>query len=188
MSGTDRDLHRAFLAIGSNIAPQRHLLLAVEHLSTLGTIRAVSSVYESPPVDGSSQPNYLNAAVLLSTTMTPERLCREALPAIEAELGRVRDPQNRNAARTIDLDLALFDESVLTIDHRQIPDPEIAERAFLAIPLAELSEDYVVPTLHRSLKELAAPHRSAASLTPRPDLDLRKNLVDVEKQEPARFC
>lgn len=173
MSGTDSSTHRAFIALGSNIDPEQHLPLAVQRLSTLGAIVAVSSVYESPPADGASQPHYLNAAVLLSTTLSAEQLCREALPAIETELGRVRDPADRYAARTIDLDLALYDEQVLSIDHRQIPDPEIPERAFLAVPLAELCGDYLVPAMHRTLEELAAPHRAAGSLTPRPDVVLR---------------
>lgn len=172
MSATDQVLHRAFIALGSNIDPARHLPLAVERLRTLGPIVALSSVYESPPVDGSSQPHYLNAAVLLSTHLSAERLCREALPAIETELGRVRDPANPYAPRTIDLDLALYDEQILTIDHRRIPDPEIAERAFLAIPLAELCGEGLVPTLGRTLEELAAPYRTAGGLTPRLDIVL----------------
>ena len=172
MNGNDRTSHRAFIALGSNIDPQRHLPLAVARLGTLGSVVAVSGVYESPPVDGSSQPHYLNAAVLLSTSLTADQLCREALPAIESELGRVRDSADRYAPRTIDLDLALFDDLVLTIDHRRIPDPEIPERAFLAIPLAELCEQQVVATLRRTLGELAAPHRTAGQLTPRPDVVL----------------
>src|SRR5690606_33496684 len=147
----------SFIALGSNIDPERNLPLAVERLSSLGRIDAVSSVYESPPADGSSQPAYLNAAVLLSTRLSAQRLCREALPAIEADLGRVRDPADRNAPRTIDLDLALYNERVLSINHRRVPDPEIAVRAFLAVPLAELCPDYVVPATECTLEQLAAP-------------------------------
>lgn len=172
MSGTDGRTHHAFIALGSNIEPEQHLRLAVQRLSALGTIIALSNVYESPPVDGSAQPHYLNAAALLSTDLTADQLCREALPAIETDLGRVRDPTDRYAARTIDLDLALYDEEVLAIDHRRIPDPEIGERAFLAVPLAELCADYVVPAVHRTLEELAAPHRTAGDLTLRSDLVL----------------
>jgi 2-amino-4-hydroxy-6-hydroxymethyldihydropteridine diphosphokinase len=188
VSGTDGGTHRAFIALGSNIEPARHLPLAVERLSALGTIAAVSSVYESPPVDGSAQPDYLNAAVLLATTLSPDQLCHEALPAIEDDLGRLRDPQDRYAPRTIDLDLALYDEQVLTIGHRRIPDPEIPERDFLAVPLAELCGDYRVPALDRTLEELAAPHRSAGSLTPRPDVVLRTKVKPAAEGPASRPC
>lgn len=188
MSGSDEAQHRAFIALGANIEPKRYLPLAVERLAALGGVVVLSGVYESPPVDGSSQPHYLNAAVLLSTTLTPDQLCREALPGIEAELGRVRDPADRFAPRTIDLDLVLYDEQILTIDHRQIPDPEISERAFLAIPLAELCEDLIVPSLQRTLGELAAPHRAAGSLTPRPDVVLRAAQTPVRPRQASRSC
>ena len=173
MNATDGPLHHAFIALGSNIDPERNLPIAVAALSRLGRVSAVSSVYESPPVDGSNQPNYLNAAVLLLTAQSAEQLCTASLPAIEQELGRVRDPTDRYAARTIDLDLALFDSDELTIGHRRIPDPEIADRAFLSIPLAELDGNRPVPPTGRTLDQLAAPHRARDSLLLRSDIVLR---------------
>jgi 2-amino-4-hydroxy-6-hydroxymethyldihydropteridine diphosphokinase len=172
VNATDGRPHHAFIALGSNIDPQRHLPLAVGSLSRIGEIAAASAVYESPPADGSDQPNYLNAAVLLLTDFSAEQLCTVSLPAIEAKLGRVRDPADRNAPRTIDLDLALYDVDELTIGHRRIPDPEIADRAFLAIPLAELRGDWPVPPTGQVLDQLAAPHRACQSLILRSDVDL----------------
>jgi len=169
------------VALGSNIEPEQYLPEAVDRLQQYGDILAVSAVYESPPVDGSEQPNYLNAALLLATSLTAEQLCREALPAIEHDLGRVRDPSNRYASRTIDLDLALYDTSVLQIDHRHVPDPEIADRAFLAIPLAELDPSYVVPGIGISLQQLAKPHRGAGSLSHRPDVELRSAMRNASR-------
>jgi 2-amino-4-hydroxy-6-hydroxymethyldihydropteridine diphosphokinase len=133
-------------------------------------VTAVSSVYESLPADGSDQPNYLNAAVLLLTDLSAVQLCTASLPAIEKELGRVRDPDNRYAPRTIDLDLALYDADELTIGHHRIPDPEIADRAFLAIPLAELRGDWPVPPTKKSLHQLAGRHRANNSLVLRSDV------------------
>lgn len=173
MSDSDRRHHQAFIALGSNIDPQRHLPLAVEQLRGLGEVITVSAVYESPPVDGANQANYLNAAVLLMTELSAEHLCRQSLRGIEADLGRVRDPDDRYAARTIDLDLVLYDDAILTIDHRQIPDPEIAEHAFLAIPLAELEGDRLLPTTNSTLAQLAAAHRQDQTLIRRPDVCLR---------------
>ena len=167
--------HRAFVALGSNIDPELNLPAAVRELATLGEIAAVSRVYESPPVDGSAQANYLNAAVLLLTDLSAETLCRQSLPAIEATLGRVRDPHDKNAARTIDLDLVLYDEDVLTIDHRRIPDPEISERPFLAVPLAELDPKCHVPGLGRTLSDVAASFAGNSTLTVRSDIEFRSN-------------
>lgn len=161
------------MALGSNIEPERYLPKAVERLRLLGDVLAVSAVYESPPADESDQPNYLNAAVLLAVPLSAAELCRAAFPAIEAELERVRDPANRNAPRTIDVDLALYDDCILEIDHRRIPDPEIADRAFLAIPLAELEPSHIIPGLGVSLAQVAEPHRTTGSLTRRTDVMLK---------------
>lgn len=147
--------------------------MAVRELAGLGTIHAVSRVYESLPADGSDQPNYLNAAVLLETDLSAEELCRTELPAIEAKLGRVRDSQDRNAARTIDLDLALYDASVLQVDHRWIPDPDILVRPFLAVPLAELDGTYCHPQTGSTLEDIAIRLRTSGMLAPRPDITLK---------------
>jgi 2-amino-4-hydroxy-6-hydroxymethyldihydropteridine diphosphokinase len=167
--------HRAYIALGSNIEPEANLPIAVEELSALGEVKTVSQVYESPPVDGSNQENYLNAAVLLLTDLSAETLCRQSLPAIEADLGRIRDPENKNGPRTIDLDLVLYNDDVLTIDHRRIPDPEIASRPFLAIPLAELEATWHVPGIGRTLGDIAESLAGDSTLTVRPDVQLRRN-------------
>ena len=166
--------HRAYLGLGSNIDPERHLPAAVIELAALGTVAAVSCVYESASVGDTEQPNYLNAAVLLMTARSAEQLCRIELPAIELRLGRVRDPGNRNAARTIDLDLVLFDNAVLTVDHRRIPDPDIMERPFLAVPLAEVDGEFAHPVTGERLVVIAERvRRSGSEIKQRPDVVLR---------------
>lgn len=147
--------HRVYLVLGSNIEPEANLLRAVEMLGAYGDLAAVSRVWESPPADGPDQPNYLNAAILLETRLSAEELQREMIPAIERKLGRVRDPQDKNAPRTIDVDLALFDDAVLAVDHRRIPDPDILRRPFVAVPLAEIDPGYVHPQNGRTLHEIA---------------------------------
>src|SRR5262245_37053189 len=101
--------HRAYLLLGSNIDPERNLPAACRLLAAHGRIVAASKVWESEPADGSAQANYLNAAVLLETRHTADDLRRSVLPGIESGLGRVRDPHDKYAARTIDIDIALFD-------------------------------------------------------------------------------
>lgn len=165
--------HRAYIGLGSNIDAERNLPIAVEELSALGTIAAVSSVYESAAVGDAQQPNYLNAAVLLLTELSAEQLCRQALPSIESRMGRVRDPGNKNAARPIDLDLVLFDDAVRTIDHRQIPDSDIFQRAFLAVPLAEIDGDYVHPQTGQRMSAIAKEVRiGSQDIRQRPDVVL----------------
>jgi len=148
--------HRAFLALGSNIAPEENLPAAVRLLAAFGTVRKVSSVWETLPVGFTDQPNFLNAALLLETDLSARDLWLDAIRKIEQSLHRVRDRHNRNAPRTIDIDIALFNRNVLTIEHRRIPDPDLLERPFLAIPLAELDPDYVHPQTGQTLSGIAA--------------------------------
>jgi 2-amino-4-hydroxy-6-hydroxymethyldihydropteridine diphosphokinase len=166
-------MHRAYIGLGSNIEPQRYLAAAVARLSLLGEVAAGSCVYESEAVGDAGQANFLNAAVLLKTELPAARLC-EALRTIESQLDRVRDPHNCNAPRTIDLDLVLFDDDVLNIGHRRIPDPDILERSFLAVPLAELDPDLIHPETGESLAAIAERTRkTGTALRARPDVNLR---------------
>jgi len=164
--------HRAYLLLGSNIDPEQNLPAGCRLLAAHGRIIAASQVWESAPADGSPQANYLNAAVLLETRHTAEDLRCTVLPAIESELGRVRDPHDKYAARTIDIDLALFDHDVLEVAGARIPDPDIESRPFVATPLAEIDPDYVHPVNGRTLRELADALRTRSALTVRSDVQL----------------
>lgn len=165
-------LHRAYLLLGSNIDPERNLPAACGLLANHGTILRTSQVWESSPADGSDQANYLNAAVLLQTRHTAEELRVHILRAIETALGRVRDPLDKYAARTIDIDIALFDHEVLEVGGAQVPDPDIARRNFVAVPLAEIDPDYVHPVTGQMLHEIAARLRVGAELKLRLDVGL----------------
>lgn len=164
-------LHRAYLLLGSNIDPEVHLPSACRCLAAHGRIVRTSRVYESPPADGSDQANYLNAAVLLETLHSPSQLRRDVLPAIESDLGRVRDPQDKCAARTIDIDLVLYDRDVIDEPDLRIPDPDIERRPFVAVPLAEIEPGYVHPATGRTLGEIAD------GLGGRPSLRLRDDVA-----------
>lgn len=145
----------AYLSLGSNIQPERHLPAAVARLAKFGRIRAVSAAWETPPLGFSQQPNFLNAAVLLETFLSARALRQEAIAEIEVELGRVRS-ENKNGPRTIDIDIMLFNRDILRVDQRRIPDPEVRERPFVAIPLAEIAPNYVHPETGQTLKEIAS--------------------------------
>ena len=166
-------MNRAYLGLGSNIDPEANLSAAVAALADYGTVAAVSKVWETEPVGFAKQANFLNAAVLLETELSAEALCLDAIAEIEQRLRRVRDPKNVNAARTIDIDISLFNGDVFTIGHRRIPDPDILTRVFLAIPLAELDGQYVHPEEDRTLAEIAGEFDiESAGMRPRADVVL----------------
>ena len=147
-------LHLAYLLLGSNIQAEINLPASVRELRRFGRVARISSVWQSPPVDGPGQPDYLNAAMILETHLTAPQL-KTAITAVEKKLGRLRGA-DRNAARTIDIDIALFDREKHQLDNRRIPDPEILERPFVAIPLAEVAPDYLHPDTGETLAGIAS--------------------------------
>jgi 2-amino-4-hydroxy-6-hydroxymethyldihydropteridine diphosphokinase len=164
MSGTDKSesMNLAYLSLGSNIEPERHLPAALAGLAQFGHIRAVSTVWETPPLGFGDQPNFLNAAVLLETYLSAQALAREAIPALEAASGRVRS-ENKNAPRTLDIDIMFFNRDIIQLDRRRIPDPEALERPFVAIPLAEIAPDYIHPETGQTLQAIAQQFDLASS-------------------------
>lgn len=162
----------AYLSLGSNIEPDRNLPAAVSQLAQFGQVRAVSSVWETLPVGFSDQPNFLNAVVLLETHLSARALREEAITAIEEALGRVRT-ENKNAPRTIDIDIMLFNHDIIQLERRRIPDPEVLERSFVAIPLAEITPDYVHPETGQTLKDIAGQFdATSADMVLRDDVEL----------------
>lgn len=169
---TGPESNRAHLVLGSNIRPRENLPAAVAALRLYGEVVSVSQVWETPPADLSEEPNYLNAAVLLETPLTAHELCRDVIPRIERSLKRVRDPKDKNASRTIDIDVSFFNREILTIDHRKIPDPDVLERPFLTIPLAELDPDFVHPECGRTLAQITRELKARS-----PSMQLAEGLV-----------
>jgi 2-amino-4-hydroxy-6-hydroxymethyldihydropteridine diphosphokinase len=175
-------LNRAYIALGSNIEPERYLPLAVEALWRIGRVVAVSRVWQSRAVGDDSQADFCNAAVLVETPLSASQLVAPDGPLrrIEAELGRVRDPNNKNAARTIDLDLALFNTEAMEVRGRKIPDPEILTRPFLATPLAELESGYLHPVTGTILATIAESLGGDATLRARGDVALAGPHCDLD--------
>lgn len=165
--------HRAALLLGSNIEPARHLPAALSALHALGRVLAVSRVWQSPSIGDRTQPDYCNVAVLWETSYSPEELLASHSPLrrMESQLGRVRDPGNKFAARTIDLDLCLYDRTSLTSSGKVLPNPDLFERSCAAVPLAELPGVQLPETCDLSLTDLASQLLQQQPLTPRPDID-----------------
>ncbi len=163
--------HRAYLLLGSNIQPEKYLPAACRELAGLGHIVCTSPVYESRAIGDVDSPNYLNAAVLLATSLSSQQL-RCLLREIEARLGRVREPGNRNAARTIDIDIVLFNQECIKTKDLCLPNPLIRERLCVARPLADIDPNYVDPVTGQRLLHIAANLNHSARLTLRPDVIL----------------
>lgn len=146
---------RCVVALGSNIDPARHLPLAVRELARLGTVLRASSVWQSAPVGFTAQADFCNGAVLLETHLAPRPLKAE-LRRIEDLLGRVRDPSNKNAPRTIDLDIAVYGDLVCREEGLTLPDPDLFRRDFLALPAAEVAPDVLCPGSTETLAGIAS--------------------------------
>jgi 2-amino-4-hydroxy-6-hydroxymethyldihydropteridine diphosphokinase len=128
----------AYIALGSNLGdPAAQLKAAVAALARLpqSRLERLSRVYRSAAVGPGTQPDYLNAAALLLTALPPLPLLR-ALQAIEARQGRVRC--ERWGARTLDLDLLLYDDLALDTPELQVPHPRMARRNFVLYPLLDI--------------------------------------------------
>lgn len=162
-----------YLSLGSNIRPEEYLPQAVAALQRVGHVVAVSRVWQSPAIGHPDQPDYCNLAVLLETEVPAEVLVDEAGPlrAIEAALGRVRDPQRRGAPRTIDIDVTLLGSDERLVGRKRIPDPDLFDRACIAGPLSELPDVRLPATCGESLSDLAARLLARQPLQPRPDID-----------------
>jgi 2-amino-4-hydroxy-6-hydroxymethyldihydropteridine diphosphokinase len=135
---------RACIGLGANLGDAHATLAQALHaLAALpdSTLHATSSIYRSAPID-SSGPDYVNAVVLLDTTLPAPALLVE-LQRIEGEHGRQRP--YRNAPRTLDLDLLLYGDQCIATPTLTVPHPRLHERAFVLQPLAELAPGLVVP-------------------------------------------
>ena len=133
---------RAYLGIGSNLGNRLgYLQLAVDALGAADDVRivGVSPVYETAPVGGPEQPEYLNAVVALETSRSARALL-ELAHAIEADAERVRGV--RWGPRTLDVDILLVGDERVDEPDLVVPHPRMAERAFVVVPLADLDPQW----------------------------------------------
>lgn len=155
-----RELHEAYLNIGSNIEPERHLQEAVRLLRQQGEVKAVSNAWQSHAF-GSNGPDFLNACLLFLTPLEALELKKQVVRPIEAKLGRVRGT-DKYAPRTIDIDIILFDDEPFGW--------EFWSNAFVVVPLADILPDFHHPLNYERLDQVAAHMRRQTWIVARPDV------------------
>jgi len=141
-----------YLSLGSNLGDREgNLRTAIERLAALGEVTAVSSFYETEPVEFARQPWFLNCAVALATEKMPKQFLT-ALMGIEKAMGRQRTQPK--GPRVIDLDILLFGNSIVDTGGLTIPHPALHQRRFVLEPLAEIAPEQRHPVFKRTVREL----------------------------------
>jgi 2-amino-4-hydroxy-6-hydroxymethyldihydropteridine diphosphokinase len=141
---------RAFVAFGANLGDPAHAYReAIRSMNALPTTRVLrfSSLYLSAPVGVSDQPDYTNAVLELETALAAPNLLA-ALLNIERDGKRTRE--SHHAARTLDLDLLLYDDLIISSPSLCIPHPRMHRRAFVLLPLIEIAPDITIPGYGRA--------------------------------------
>jgi len=154
--------HQACLLLGSNIEPENNIPRAVELLRERLTILKASSTWESASAD-CCYPDYLNLALWVVTPLDASQLKEEVLRPLEGRMGRVRT-DDKNASRTIDFDIILFDDQCL--------DPGLWQRVHIALPVSELFPGYLSET-GETLREVAKRLAEATPIHARTDIAIQ---------------
>jgi 2-amino-4-hydroxy-6-hydroxymethyldihydropteridine diphosphokinase len=152
-------MSRAYLSLGSNLEPEKHLRAALAELRARFGAIVVSPVYRCKAV-GFDGPDFLNLAVAIDTDLSPQAL-NDWLHALEDRHGRRRDVP-RFSSRTLDIDIVLYDDLVMTGEgHLELPRPEL-KHAFVLKPLVDIAPQAVHPLSRKAVAQLWAEHGPVA--------------------------
>lgn len=148
----------AYIGLGANLPshagpPEATLAAAAKRLASLGRLTASSSLYSTEPVGYSDQPRFLNAVLALESNLSARPLL-DALLDIEREFGRDRSHAIPNGPRTLDLDILLYGDQILSQPGIEIPHPRLAERAFVLVPLNEIASAAIDPRTGSTVAQL----------------------------------
>lgn len=143
----------ALIAFGSNYEAKSNLIEGLKALNQQVRILAVSPVYENPAIGKPTSPPYLNGVCLVETSLPAIELHEQVLRPIEDSLGRIRGEEGK-AQCSIDLDLILYDQEVLSTPNLELPAPDILRYAYVAVPLGFLVPDWIHPVTKETLAQI----------------------------------
>jgi 2-amino-4-hydroxy-6-hydroxymethyldihydropteridine diphosphokinase len=146
-------MNKAYLLTGGNLGNREEFLSRAKELleKHCGKLAAVSSIYETAAWGNTEQPAFLNQALELHTRLTALQLIRKILK-VEKMMGRVR--KEKYGPRNIDIDILLFNDEVYDISFLNLPHPQMQNRRFALLPLAEIAPDIIHPVLKKTITEL----------------------------------
>jgi 2-amino-4-hydroxy-6-hydroxymethyldihydropteridine diphosphokinase len=148
-------MNKVFLLLGSNMGDSQALFseaIAVLQ-SKIGTVVEQSALYKSPPWGFKHENDFLNQALGIETNLAPQEVLKACL-SIELYLGRSRDDLNTYQARTIDIDILLFNTDVITQKDLKIPHIHLHNRRFALLPLCEIASDVIHPNFENTIEQL----------------------------------
>src|ERR1035438_6981116 len=148
-------METAYLALGGNIGNVSATFdLAIQKImAKIGAIRVESSRYRTEPWGNKNQDDFLNMVLAVDTPLPAEAVLATIMD-IEKMMGRNRDQDNRNAPRTIDIDILFYGHEIINNDQLVIPHPRLHLRNFVLTPLREIAPEFIHPTLNKNMEEL----------------------------------
>jgi 2-amino-4-hydroxy-6-hydroxymethyldihydropteridine diphosphokinase len=143
-----------YLSLGTNLGQRRrNLERALDGLGEVMAITAVSPIYQTPPWGLTDQPDFLNLCLAATTDLTPRQLLHFN-QQLEKRIGRTKEV--RWGPRLIDIDILFYDDIISCSEELTIPHPQIAQRAFVLVPLADIAPDLVHPQTGQTVTEMVA--------------------------------
>jgi len=149
-------MNDVYLALGSNLGDKKlNIHLAIKKIEeNIGHVVSVSSMHETSPVGFSSKNLFVNAACMVLSELSPEDILLQT-QKIEQEMGRKNKSSNKiYSDRIIDIDMLMYNNSIIKSPSLVLPHPHLHERAFVLDPLAEIAENTLHPVLNKTIQQL----------------------------------